>query len=154
MLAVNRYPKARIFMFTGTQRFAAGLLLCVLGGVCGCGQSPAEPARTGPGSTQAMETQNFAVEGMVCDGCVNTVTAAIKAVPGVKSVEVSLKDKRAAVAGDGSQVPSQAIEQAVHKAGYEAPLIPVAGRAARASDRTVAERLAETGIARLWQPPF
>jgi copper chaperone CopZ len=71
-------------------------------------------------TAQASATREFAIEGMACEGCVNNVTAALKAVPGVKSVEVSLKDKKATIV---AEVPSQIIEAAVSKAGYKAHLI-------------------------------
>ncbi len=64
---------------------------------------------------------------MVCEGCVNTITTALKTIPGVKSVKVSLKDKKAIVVAD--RVSSQAIEDAVAKAGYKARLMSAgAGR--------------------------
>ena len=59
---------------------------------------------------------------MSCEGCVNSVTSALKAVPGVKSVEVSLKDKKATVVV-ADKVSSQTIEDTVAKAGYKAHLV-------------------------------
>ena len=47
------------------------------------------------------------------------------AVPGVKSVEVSLKDRKTSVVAD--RVSSQTIEDAVAKAGYKARLIVATG---------------------------
>lgn len=70
------------------------------------------------------ENREFAVEGMACEGCVSTITAALKAIPGIKSVEVSLKDKKATVLAAG--VPSQTIEETINKAGYRAQLITTA----------------------------
>ena len=83
--------------------------------VLGCGQQTAPESK-------ASETLEFAVEEMTCDGCVNSVTTAIKSVPGVQSVEVSLEAKKATVVADRSQVSPQAIEDAVRKAGYKADL--------------------------------
>jgi copper chaperone CopZ len=77
-----------------------------------------------------METREFAIEGMTCDGCVNTITSALEAVPGVNSVEVSLKDKKATVVGDGALVRSETIEETVSKAGYKAQLITEAQQSA------------------------
>ena len=71
-----------------------------------------------------METSVFAIEGMSCEGCASSVASAIKAVSGVKSVEVSLKEKRATVVG---AVPAQMIEDAIDKVGFKAHLI-TAGR--------------------------
>ena len=71
-------------MFSIRQSLLSILLMCLAACVFGCRQQDSPPAT---------ETREFAVEGMSCEGCVNTVTSALKAVPGVKSVEVSLKDK-------------------------------------------------------------
>ena len=99
-------------LITTAMSFWLVLLVCLAACVVGCGQQD-HPSTT--------ETREFAIEGMSCEGCVNTVTTALKAVPGVKSVEVSLKDKKATVVANG--VSSQAIEDAVAKAGYKAKLI-------------------------------
>jgi copper chaperone CopZ len=85
----------------------------------GCGQDGG-PAASGSAATGVRQ---FAVEGMTCEGCVGTVTSAIKAVPGVVSVAVSLENKKAVVVADFAQAPPSAIEAAVHDAGYEARLI-------------------------------
>lgn len=96
-----------------TKRLSLPILLaCLAACVLGCGQQD---------SPQATETRDFAIDGMSCEGCVSTVTSALKAVPGVQSVEVSLKDKKAAVVTD--RVPPQTIEDAVAKAGYKVRLI-------------------------------
>ena len=80
-----------------------------------------------------MQTREFAIEGMACEGCVSTITSAIKAIPGVKSVEVSLKAKKATVLAADSQVSSQKIEDAISSAGYKGRLItaghsPISGK--------------------------
>jgi copper chaperone CopZ len=106
------------------QRRLLGLFACLAACVLGCGQQPQVPVRAQQGNSQMMETREFAVEGMSCEGCVNTVTSVLKAVPGVKSVVVSLKDKKATVLA--VQVPSQTIEDAISKAGYKAHLITAA----------------------------
>jgi copper chaperone CopZ len=104
-------------MFTKTTPLGT-LFACLIACMLGCGQH---------GNPPATDTREFAIEGMSCEGCVSTITTALKAMPGVKSVEVSLKDKKATVVADSSQVPSQAIEDTVAKAGYKAQLITAAG---------------------------
>jgi len=106
------------------QRLLPGLFVCLAACVLGCGQQSQEPGRASQGNSQMMETREFAIEGMACEGCVSTITSALKVMPGVKSVEVSLKDKKATVLAAG--VPSQTIEDAIRKAGYKAQLITVA----------------------------
>ena len=100
------------------QRLLSGLLVCFTACILGCGQQPQEPGRAQQSNSQVTETREFAIEGMSCNGCVNTITSALKAVPCVKSVEVSLKDKKATVLAAG--VPTQAIEDTISKAGYKA----------------------------------
>ncbi|MEY4400908.1 MAG: hypothetical protein RL072_773 [Actinomycetota bacterium] len=57
------------------------------------------------------------IEGMSCGNCVRHVTEAIQGVAGVKSVEVSLEGKSAAIQFDG-QVDEAALRTAVEQAGY------------------------------------
>ncbi len=67
--------------------------------------------------------REFAIKGMHCDGCASAVTAAIQALAGVESVEVSLADKKAVVRADEAKVPAAKIEAAVRDAGFEAQSI-------------------------------
>ena len=66
------------------------------------------------------DRQVFAGEGMTCQGCVGTVTAALEKLPGVESVDVSLEKKQAVVVGSPAQVTAPAVVAAVEKAGYKA----------------------------------
>lgn len=63
------------------------------------------------------ETKTFTVTGMTCDNCVQHVTKAIKEVPGVTAVEVSLGEKKAKVEGDFEDAK---VIEAVVEEGYEA----------------------------------
>ena len=66
------------------------------------------------------QSTTFAVEGMTCGHCVQSVTTELSALPGVKDVSVELN------AGAASQVtvvsdeplPSDVIRTAVDEAGY------------------------------------
>jgi len=62
----------------------------------------------------------FNIKGMSCENCVAHVTKAVAALPGVRSVKVSLEDGRAIVDYDEAAVNSQAIAEAVDEEGYEA----------------------------------
>ena len=62
------------------------------------------------------------VEGMTCIGCVANVKRALEAVPGVRSVKVSLKKNEAVVAYEKDKVTVKQLIQAVEKAGYKASL--------------------------------
>ena len=59
------------------------------------------------------------IEGMSCAHCVQHVKEALEAVPGVKSAEVSLKNKSAETEHAGT-VTLAALKAAVEEAGYEA----------------------------------
>jgi Cu+-exporting ATPase len=63
------------------------------------------------------------IEGMTCASCVARVEKALKAVPGVGSAEVNLATETATVTLAAGAQP-QALVEAVHKAGYEARLVP------------------------------
>ena len=59
------------------------------------------------------------IEGMSCEHCVRHVKEALEAVTGVKSAEVSLKNKTAQAEHEDS-VTLSALRAAVEEAGYEA----------------------------------
>jgi copper ion binding protein len=58
------------------------------------------------------------IEGMSCEHCVKAVKAALEETAGVRSAEVSLKDK-SAVVDHGDEVTQAALKAAVEEAGYE-----------------------------------
>ncbi|MDR1059088.1 MAG: cation transporter [Treponema sp.] len=58
------------------------------------------------------------IEGMSCEHCVKHVTEALKAVRGVKSAKVSLKEK-SAVVDHGEEANLALMKDAVTEAGYE-----------------------------------
>ena len=59
------------------------------------------------------------ITGMSCEHCVKHVKEALEAVAGVKSAEVSLAEKSAAVE-HGDEAEISALRAAVEEAGYEA----------------------------------
>ena len=69
------------------------------------------------------------ITGMTCNGCVKHVDGALRALPGVTAVEVSLAENRAKVAHDPQQSPVDRLIAAVADAGYEAAVTPAAARA-------------------------
>ena len=58
------------------------------------------------------------ITGMTCDHCVNSVTGALKQVPGVTDAIVSLEKKEAVVTADSVDV--EALIAAVEEEGYAA----------------------------------
>ncbi|MBX6391987.1 MAG: heavy-metal-associated domain-containing protein [Burkholderiales bacterium] len=66
-----------------------------------------------------MAEQVLNIGGMTCQGCVNSVTRVLQALPGVESVAVSLEKSEARVRYDPSRVAPDAFRQAVQQAGFE-----------------------------------
>ena len=64
--------------------------------------------------------REFAIVGMHCGGCVQSVTRAVSRVSGVKGVNVSLENKAATVEFDAADVAPGAIVAAIEAAGFEA----------------------------------
>jgi copper chaperone len=67
-----------------------------------------------------MKTTTIKIGGMSCDGCVKSITRALKAVPGVSSAEVSLERAEATIAFDPEKVAKPALVEAVEDAGFSA----------------------------------
>lgn len=67
-----------------------------------------------------METVTISIEGMMSAGCVNSVTRALTALPGVSQADVSLTKARAKVTYDPAQTGVEAMKQAIGRAGYKA----------------------------------
>ena len=61
------------------------------------------------------------IEGMTCEHCVRSVRGALEAVPGVRSAEVSLADRKAIVEADGNLPERATLSDAVARAGYRVP---------------------------------
>ena len=64
--------------------------------------------------------REFAVVGMHCGGCVQSVTRAISRTSGVKGVDVSLEGKSATIEFDAAAVTPAAIVAAIESAGFKA----------------------------------
>ena len=59
------------------------------------------------------------IEGMSCGGCVRNVTEALKALPGVAGVEVSLERACAIVQYDPAAIDVAAMRRVVEEAGFD-----------------------------------
>jgi copper chaperone len=68
-----------------------------------------------------METVELKVEGMDCQGCVQSVTRMLSGLPGVQKVEVSLEKANASVTYDAAKSSVAEMKKAVERAGYKAP---------------------------------
>jgi copper chaperone len=67
-----------------------------------------------------MENSMIKVGGMSCGGCVKNVSAALLALDGVASAEVSLEQGQASVSFDPARVSRPALVQAIEDLGFDA----------------------------------
>ena len=65
-----------------------------------------------------MQTEIVKVTGMTCGSCTSNVTHALKAVSGVRDVQVSLAAGEATVQYDERQTSPEKLKSAVKGAGY------------------------------------
>ena len=74
-----------------------------------------------PANAQAI-TRTFPVEGMVCEGCQNSIQAAVGQLSGVLSCTANHKKKQAEVRYDPRAVQPAQIVAAIAKLGYRSAL--------------------------------
>ena len=67
--------------------------------------------------------KSFKVTGMSCANCVSNVEKAVRKIEGIKEVNVNLVEELMLVSFDENKTNTDAIEEAVRKAGYGASLI-------------------------------
>lgn len=61
--------------------------------------------------------EKIKIKGMTCQHCVMSVTKVLTAIPGLKSIEVSLEKEEATFENPG-KVSKESIRKAIEKAGY------------------------------------
>ena len=66
-----------------------------------------------------METLNWNISGMHCDGCTDRLQKVLSGKVGVQSSRVSFPDEQAFLEYDSSAISSYQIKDAVEKAGFE-----------------------------------
>jgi len=69
-----------------------------------------------------MKTKKFDVVGMTCASCVAHVERSVQKLEGIATVNVQLMTNSMIVTYDDTKLEANAIEESVHKAGYEAHL--------------------------------
>ncbi len=60
--------------------------------------------------------KTISISGMHCDHCVSAVTEALKALPGITSVSVSLEKNEAVIEGS---VPDNLLKEAIEDIGFD-----------------------------------
>jgi len=66
------------------------------------------------------EKTSITIKGMMCDGCVNKVTTALKNVDGVSTANVNLEKGLAVVEFDAQKTSLDKLETAIAAVGYDA----------------------------------
>lgn len=61
--------------------------------------------------------KTYTIAGMSCGGCVNSLTRVLKTVPGIEPLKIEVG--KAQLRLDADRVTSQAIKDAVARAGFE-----------------------------------
>jgi copper chaperone CopZ len=65
-----------------------------------------------------MNTANFKVEGMHCDGCAQIIQSLLEKKTGVRAASVSFKDSEARILFDTKILAEDQLVAAIEKAGY------------------------------------
>ena len=65
-----------------------------------------------------MEQASIQVEGMSCEHCVQAITKALRALPGVADVAVDLEGKIVTVAYDSAVASLDKMEEEIEEQGY------------------------------------
>ncbi|KAA0564485.1 copper chaperone CopZ [Rossellomorea aquimaris] len=66
-----------------------------------------------------MQKESLTVEGMSCGHCVKAIEGSVAKLDGVKSVQVSLEDKKVEVEFDGSLLKFDDIKETIDDQGYD-----------------------------------
>ena len=70
----------------------------------------------------AVATVDISIEGMTCDHCVQAVSKALKAISGVRDVQVSLAERKARVTYDDTVCKTVDLQTAIQAEGYSSRL--------------------------------
>ena len=71
-----------------------------------------------------VDTCFVSVEGMTCMSCVRNIEGNISSVAGIRSIKVSLEEKRAIVQFEPSKLTSEEIAEKIDDMGFDAKVIP------------------------------
>ena len=63
------------------------------------------------------------IEGMTCDSCTNSIKSALSKLTGIKSVEVSLKEKQAVIKHIPTKIMKEEVREAIDDIGFDATLL-------------------------------
>jgi copper chaperone len=116
--------RAMSYVVVGVAAFLMGgfAFRFISRGEAGTAETKHTEVQENGGETNAVVPRYFAIEGMTCQGCADSITAALTQIPGVRSAKVSLQDKNAVVLAKEFQVPTNRILAAIAAAGYKGQL--------------------------------
>lgn len=106
--------RKRIWLIMGTI-----LLLVTLLAACGTEKSVETTGATHKGSTTQARTVTIPIQGMSCGACAAGVKKKLKAVKGVKEVEVNLEHRHARVRYAEGEVPPESLVAAINELGLQ-----------------------------------
>ncbi|HET7061102.1 MAG TPA: heavy metal-associated domain-containing protein [Nitrosospira sp.] len=66
-----------------------------------------------------MQTEVIKVNGMTCQGCVNSVKNVLEKIPGVQNADVSLEQKQVKIQYDAGKTGAEQFKNAIEGAGFE-----------------------------------
>ena len=68
-----------------------------------------------------MKQELIKVEGMTCQHCVQTIMKALKKIPGINTIDVSLDNKEVNVCFDDNETKLKEITKKIVEVGFELP---------------------------------
>ena len=114
--------KATSYVVVGIAAFLVGGFSFWLVDHAGESKTESKPSERRANGGETTAPREFAIEGMSCQGCADSIASALTNVPGVQSAKVSLQDKQAVVLAKESEVPTEKILAAITAAGYKGHL--------------------------------
>ncbi len=66
-----------------------------------------------------IQTSIIKIKGMTCMGCVNSIKNALKFLPGITQIEVSLDPGQATIQHDSANTTTHQLKEAIIDAGFE-----------------------------------
>jgi copper chaperone CopZ len=98
------------------------IILIAFALLAACGSSE-EKAQT-PASQVMLADVKLVINGMTCEGCVESITKGLQKQPAVTSVIVSLDSASAIIQYDATNTTTDALVEVVEKLGYQARVSP------------------------------
>jgi copper chaperone CopZ len=66
-----------------------------------------------------MKSMTFKIEGMRCEGCAQTIRSLVEREPGVKTTNVSFKDREARILFDAQATSEERLVASIQRPGFK-----------------------------------